>query len=53
MDKRGKRCAQILNKNEFIINAEEEKRKRGKKNNRIDMVNTERRKETQEAPYNY
>ena len=41
---------QILSKNELVINAEEEKWEEGRK--KIDMVNTEKRKEKQELPTN-
>ena len=44
---------QILNKNELVINAEEEKgeegRKRKQNKKRMDMVNTEKRKGKQEV----
>ena len=43
---------QILNKNELVINAEEEKgegRKTKQNKKRMDMVNTEKRKEKQEV----
>ena len=48
---------QILSKNELVINAEEERREEGRKNKqknktktkRMDMVNTDKRKEKQEV----
>ena len=47
---------QIFSKNELVINAEEEKgeeeggkRKKNEKKKRMDMVNTEKRKEKQEV----
>ncbi len=43
---------QILSKNELVINAEEEKGEGRKKMYKIDMVNTEKRKEKQELPTN-
>ena len=42
---------QILSKNELVINAEEEKGEEGRRK-KIDMVNTEKRKEKQELPTN-
>ena len=42
---------QILSKNELVINAEEEKGEEGREK-KIDMVNTEKRKEKQELPTN-
>ena len=54
INKRGKKYTQILNKNEFRTKAEEEKLKeREKRTKRVDMANTEKRKEKQEKRYNY
>ena len=54
INKRGKKYKQILNKNEFRTKAEKEKGKEmEKRTKRIDMANTEKRKEKQEKRYNY